>query len=98
MSLAVPTSHSFLTTDGQNTALYPMPTELTVSEAAAVLDVPDGYVEELLNDDLIESRQEGSKRLIDYAGLLAYKREYERRHTALDEMFRIDREMGLYDE
>ena len=74
-----------------------MPTELTVSEAAAVLDVPEGGIIEMLKLRILGHRQEGTRRLIDRDELLAYKRKYEEGKAILDEMAREDQEMGLYD-
>jgi len=98
MTLTVPSSHSFLTTDVRNVDMFPAPTELTVAQAAALLDVPEGYIEELLDDDLIEYRQEGAQRLVNHNGLLEYKKERDRRHALLNEMVRMNQEMGLYDD
>jgi len=95
MTLAVPTSHAFLTTDGQNVDLFPMLTELTVSQAAQVLGVSDGYVEELLADDLLEHRREGGKHLIDHNKLLAYKQYREHRCAECEELMSMFQEMGL---
>jgi len=90
MTLAVPSSPSFLATDIRNVDLFPASTELTVAQAAVLLDVPEGYIEELLDDDLIEYRPEGTQRLVNRDGLLEYKKERERRHALLDEMVRLD--------
>jgi len=95
MSLAVPASHSFLTTDEQSVDLFPLPTELTIVQAALVLGVSVGYVEELLADDLIEHRQEGTRRLIDRDKLFAYKQRRERRRAECEELMSMFREMGL---
>ena len=98
MTLTVPPAHSFLTTNVPNVDLFPAQTELTVAQAAAQLDVPEGYVDELLEDDLIEHRWAGSQRLIDHAGLLKYQQDRERGRVFLDEMVRLNQEMGLYDD
>ena len=95
MTLAFPTSHSFLTADEQSIDLFPLPTELTVSQAALVLGVSDGYVEELLADDLLAHRREGGKRLIDLDKLFAYKQYRERRRAECEELMSMFQEMGL---
>jgi len=98
MTLAVPSSPTFLTTDVRNVDLFPAPTELTVAQAAALLDVPEGYIDELLDDDLVEYRLEGTQRLVNRDGLLEYEQRRKRRHEALNEMVRLDQEMGLCDD
>ena len=95
MSLAAPVSHSFLTTDEQNVDLFPLPTELTVAQAAIMLGVSDGYVVELLADDMIEHRQEGARRLINRDELFAYKQKRERRRAECEELMSMFREMGI---
>ena len=98
MSLAVPATHSFLTTDEQNVDLFPLPIELTTAQAAAVLGMPEGGIFEMLKLGILtKSTQKGHQRLVDRDELLAYKREYEIGKAILDEMAREDQEMGLYD-
>jgi excisionase family DNA binding protein len=91
-------SPTVLSTDVADINSFPMSSELTVAQAAAVLDVPEGYVDELIEDNLIEYRQEGNKRWIDCDGLLAYKEKRERGHAALDELLRMFHEAGLSDD
>jgi len=97
MSLAAPVSHSFLTTDEQNVDLFPLPTELTIAQAAMVLEMPEGAIHEMLKLGILECKQEGTRRLIDRDWLIAYKRESDRGHAILDEIVRENQEMGLYD-
>ena len=89
-------SHSVLP-DGQDVALFPVPSELTVAQAALVIGVPADAIEEMLDDDMFEHRRVGGRRLIDREGLIAYKQESDRRHAALDEMVLENQEMGFYD-
>ena len=95
MTLAVPISHSFLATDDQSIDLFPLPTGLTVAQAATVLGVSNGYVEELLDDDLIEHKREDGGCLIDRDKLLKYKRYRERRRAECEELMSMFQEMGL---
>ena len=95
MTLAVPTSHSFLTTDEQSIDVFPLPTELTVAQAAMVLGESDGYVKELLDVGLLEYKQEASQRLINLDRLLAYKQRRERRRAECEELMSMFREMGI---
>jgi excisionase family DNA binding protein len=78
-----------------NTDILPTVCELTVAQAAAVLDVPVGYVDELLEDNLIEYRQEGNRRFIDYDDLFAYKERRERSDAEFAELMNMFQEMGL---
>ena len=98
MTLAFPASHSFLTTDEQSVDLFPMPPELTVAQAAIVLDIPEGGILEMLKLGILECKQAGTRRLIDRDELFAYKREREIGHAILDEIVRENQEMGLYDD
>ena len=102
MSVAIPTTHSFLATDGLggdrlDVDLFPTASEYTVSQATKILDVIDGFVDEVLRDGLIPFRWENGERLIDRDVLLAYREERIRRRESLNEMVRWDQEMGLYD-
>ena len=98
MSLAVAPSHPFMATDGLGDNLFPAATEYSVSQAAKFLGVSEGYIREILEDDLVMSRLENGERLIEYASLLAYGQERRRMNAALDEMCRMNQEMGLYDD
>ena len=84
--------------DGRDVDMFPMPSELTVAQAARVLDVSEGYIREILEDELIMSRLGNGERLIEYTSLLAYGQERKRMNAALDEMCRMNQEMGLYDD
>jgi excisionase family DNA binding protein len=91
-------SHPVLATDALDVGSFAVSSELTIAQAAAVLDVPTGYVDELLEDNLIEYTQEGNQRLIDRDKLFAYKEKSERGHAALDELLRMFHEAGLSDD
>ena len=97
MSLAVSPLHSILTTDEQDLASFSTLSELTVSQAALLLDVPVGYIDDILEDNLIKHRQEGDLRLVDYDSFFKFKRRYDSRNAALDEIMQWEQEMGLYD-
>lgn len=98
MTLAVPTSHSFLVSEEQSVVLFPTQAELTVAQAAQILDIPEGGILEMLKIGILECRQEGSQRLINRDRLFEYKRDYENGMVALDEMTRWNQETGLYDD
>jgi excisionase family DNA binding protein len=99
MSITATLPRSFLATAGQDIDLFPVSSsELTVAQAAALLDVPEGYITELFDDSPIKYRKEGSRYLIDRDSLLEYKQTWERRHAAVVEMVQWDQEMGLYED
>jgi hypothetical protein len=98
MTLTVAPPHVFPATNRLGTGTLPPVLECTVSQAATLLDVPEGFVNELLNANRVLFRLENGERLIDKNYLLNYWQERERRHAALDEMVRLDQEMGLYDD
>jgi hypothetical protein len=97
MTLTLP-SHSFLTETGQNVDLYPVSSDLTVAQAAALLDMSEACVNDLLNIGVLEFRRESGERLLLRDPLLAYKERCERIEAWLAEESRWNQEMGLYDE
>jgi hypothetical protein len=52
----------------------------------------------LLDAGYFVYRQENGERLVQMDSLLEFEQEQERGHAALDEMVRLDQEMGLYDD
>jgi len=98
MSLTVTPPTSFLTTDSQNIGLFPMPSELTVAQAARFLDGSEGLVNELLDDGLITFRLENGERLVQWNRLLEYAQEEKRSNAAAASLFRFFQEMGLSDD
>ena len=98
MTLTVAPTSVFPTTTGQDVAIFSTISECTVAQAAAFLDVSEGYIDEVLDDNLIKHRLEDGKPLIDCDDLLKYKQERERGRAVLDEMVRWNQEMGLYDD
>ena len=95
MSLTIPPPHSFLTTDDQGIDLFPTSTELTVAQAAAVLDMSEDCIYEMIKVGILLSRQEGSQYWIDRDWLLEYKEERDQWRAGVKEMIRLDQEMGL---
>ena len=98
MSLTTASHHAFPAIDGQEMDTFPMVSELTVAQAARFLDVSEGYVNEMLNAGRVIFRQESGERLIDWDNLQHYRQDREHRRAALDEMVRMNQEMGLYDD
>jgi len=90
-------SHSVLP-DGQDVALFPTPSELTVAQAAKFLRSSEGYLNEVLNAGYIAFRLENGERMVQLNSMLEYEQEQERRHAAFDEFVHMNQEMGLYDD
>ena len=89
---------SYPVTDNRSFDLFPQPSELTVAQAAEFLDGAEGLVDELLNAGLIVFRLKNGERLVQWDSLLDYVQEEDRKNATLNEMVRMDQEMGLYDD
>jgi len=96
MTLTAAPPLTFLATSDFNIDRSPLPTELTVAQAAQILDMPEGAILEMFKLGILECRQEGTQRLTDRDKLFAYKRNRDIGYAWLDEMALEDREMGLY--
>jgi len=83
---------------GQDRDLFPASSELTVAQAAALLDVSEAYINELLNIDVLEYRQEGEQRLLDRDKFLEFKKWKDSTSAWLTEEAQWNQEMGLYDD
>ena len=97
MSLTTTPLSPFLTADGSAGIVY-APTECTVAQAAKFLDGPEALIDELLDTGVIAFRLENGKPLIQWNSLLEFEQEERRINSALDEMVRMNQEMGLYDD
>ena len=101
MTFSTTLSPSLSVTGGQDTDLFPIQSELsevTVAQAAQILDGTEGFVRELLEDGDLDFRRVNGEPLILRDSVLHYAREEERRCAWLAEMVRWDQEMGLYDD
>ena len=85
-------------TDVQDIAVFALPSELTVTQAAKILDTSEACLNQLLDIGAYEFRQDGDQRLIERDYLMERALRRTRTHTALSEMARWDQEMGLYDD
>ena len=74
-----------------------MPSELTIAQAAKILDCREGLILSLIEDGDITSRIVNGKLMVVRDSFLAYKQDQDRRNAAVAEMVRWDQEMGLYD-
>jgi hypothetical protein len=86
-----------MTESGLDMGSLPVPSELTIAQAAKILGMPEVCLDELLDRDGLEFRQEGNCRLIQRDSLLAFEEEYREQGEALDDIVRWSQEMGFYD-
>jgi excisionase family DNA binding protein len=79
--------------------IIPLNRELTTQEAAELLGVSRPYLIRLLDQDAIPYTRTGTHRRIRFDDLMRYKAERDAvREQALDELVRLNQEMGLYDD
>jgi len=97
MTLTALPSHPFLATSKPDIDLFPVSSECTVAQAAKILDMSEGCVNELLDDSVIAYRQIGDERLVQRDSLQEFESRYRRRLKALAEITREWQEMGLYE-
>ena len=83
---------------GQDVDLFPMPSELTVAQAARMLGVSEAGIDEYIDDGIIESRWENGKRLIQWDSLVKFYQKRKWMEEGLNEIVRMSQEMGLYDD
>jgi len=89
---------SFLMPHGQDIDLFQMPSELTIAQAAKMLDSREGLIHELIEDGLIACRVKNGERLVQLDSLVEYRQEWERRMTQADKLFSMFREAGMSDD
>ena len=89
---------SLLMPDELDIDLFPMPSELTVAQAARILDGSEGLVDELLNAGQIAFHWENGERLVQWDSLRNYARNEEHRFDTLATMVQWEQKMGLYDD
>jgi len=98
MTTIVAPSHSFLATGKRDSDLFPVISEYTVAQAAQILDMSEGCVNELLDDSVIEYRQSGDERLVQRDSLQEFNADYQEGLRVLAEITQEWQEMGLYDD
>lgn len=85
--------------EGEALSLVPLHQILTLEQAAALLQVPLHYLEQLIDRGFISAVGDGNARQIVYADLVAYQRaRQEREEIGLREIARLSEDLGLYDE
>ena len=87
-----------LTADGQPSDVYPLLSELTVSQAANFLKISDQRMEKLLDAGFIAFREEDGNRMIESNSLFEYDRRKKLARLAMRQMTCEAQEMGLYDD
>jgi len=97
MSIAVPLSHPFQAAEKHAVTIVPPQAEVSVVQAARILDMAESSILVLLGNGSFQGRQEGGQYWIDRDSLLAYEERCQRRHEWLNELTRTSQEMGLYD-
>lgn len=83
---------------GKEVLVFPIPSELTLKDAADFLAMPVACLEELLGNGVLEYRTDGKQRFVLRDSLLAYDRRLKKGQAAMDEIVRLSEEMGLYDD
>jgi excisionase family DNA binding protein len=81
---------------GRAVTLLPQRAELTTQEAADYLNVSRPYVVGLIEQNKLPARKVGTRRRIAFEDLVRFEgQDRAKRRTALDELARIDQELGL---
>ena len=81
---------------GHAVTLLPQRAELTTQEAADYLNVSRPYVVGLIEQNKLPARKVGTRRRIAFEDLVRFEgQDRAKRRTALDELARIDQELGL---
>ena len=78
--------------------MFPAVSELTVAQAAKILDGTEGLINELLEDGLLKFRLDNGKRLVQWDSLEEFLRQEQRSNAIVAEMIQMNRELGLYDD
>ena len=76
--------------------VLPQNAELTTQEVADYLNVSRPYVVGLIEQNKLPARKVGTRRRVAFEDLLRYdEQQRAQRRAALDELARIDQELGL---
>jgi excisionase family DNA binding protein len=81
---------------GRDVTLLPQNAELTTQEVADYLNVSRPYVVKLIEEQKLPARKVGTRRRVALEDLLRFdEQQRARQRAALDELARIDAELGL---
>lgn len=81
---------------GRAVTVVPQNAELTTQEVADYLNVSRPYVVSLIEQEKLPARKVGTRRRVAFEHLLRYDEQQRAlRRAALDELARIDQELGL---
>ena len=81
---------------GRAVTVLPQNAELTTQEVADYLNVSRPYVVGLIERNLLPARKVGTRRRVAFEDLVRYdEQQRAQRRAALDELARIDQELGL---
>ncbi len=84
---------------GESITLVPVPTEVTIEQAADLLNVSESYLGELLAQGKLSSTGQEPQSRIRFDDLMAYKgRRDKQRRSGLRELTRLSQKYGLYGE
>lgn len=84
---------------GQVISIVPHNRELTVHQAADLLNVSRSFIVKLLDEGAIPYIEVGSRRRILFQDLMTYKQQRKvQRRQLLDELIEMTEEAGLYEE
>ena len=84
------------TAAGRAVSLAAVAPEITTQEAAGLLNVSRPFVVGMIDKGILPARLVGNQRRLPLADVLAYKADNRaRRRASLDEMARMDQELGL---
>jgi len=84
------------TADGRAVSLVTIEEEITTQQAADLLNVSRPYLIGLVRKGFLPVRKVGNQRRLPLRDVLAYKAENRaKRHAIVDEMGRLDQELGL---
>ena len=81
---------------GRAVTVLPQNAELTTQEVADYLNVSRPYVVKLIEEEKLPARKVGTRRRVAFEDLLRFdEQQRARQRAALDELARIDAELGL---
>lgn len=81
---------------GRAVTIVPQRAELTTQEVADYLNVSRPYVVKLIESGKLPARKVGTRRRVAFEDLVRFdEQDRKRRRTALDELARVDQELGL---